>query len=318
MNIPVTLLDLGWGAADKIAGIEQIIGEVRRLCPQIIQAVNYHSNLLMRLARPFLPCSTILIGCVYVNYTPKQLFYERLSSRLCTAIVCNSPAIESQLRPFVPSLSLYRIANGIDLQRFAHNPDPTLRTRLAPQAHRILLFMGRVTHQKAPYLLIEAVGLLKRRNQLSARTLIWIVGEIETSQIIEDVTHGCELDGIVTCFPPTTQPEMFYHAADITVLPSLWEGLPNVMLESLASGHPVIASQASNAAGVIQSETNGWVFPTGDVETLAEILRNALLLSDGELRMMSIVCQQSVREYAVEAMVRSYEALYASLSSARS
>ncbi|HVU11786.1 MAG TPA: glycosyltransferase family 4 protein [Phototrophicaceae bacterium] len=318
MNIPVTLLDLGWSFIDKLTGVANITREVWRIRPQIVQAVNYHSNLLIRLARPLLPSAIRLVGCIYVEYTPKQLFYERLSSCLCAALICNSPTIESQLRTLVPAARLHRILNGIDLQRFTRNPDPLLRARIAPQARRILLFMGRVTQQKAPCLLIEAIGRLKQRDQLPIGTIIWIVGEVETAQPFEAAVRDSGLERIITCFPPTAQPEVFYHAADVVILPSLWEGLPNVMLESLASGRPVIASQAANSAGVVQPEANGWVFPTGDVEALAEVVHQALRLSDRELASMRTNCQQSVDAYAVEVMVQRYEALYDSLLSTRS
>src|SRR5215468_939275 len=64
LDVPVSLLDMDWSVWDKAGAVVRLSREVRRIHPHIIQAINYHSNLLMRLARPFLPCNVKLIGCI--------------------------------------------------------------------------------------------------------------------------------------------------------------------------------------------------------------------------------------------------------------
>ena len=179
LDVPVILLDLGWSAKDKLFGLYAIIRAVWGIRPSLVQAVNYHSNLLLRLARPFLPHSLKLIGCIYVEYTPKQLLYEYLTGWLCNATICNSAQLQRQL-PFY--LSPRVISNGVDVERFSSNPDLMLRRRLAPQVERILLMLGRIALQKSPDLLVEALGTLKRREQLPEHIAVWIVGEVENSK----------------------------------------------------------------------------------------------------------------------------------------
>src|SRR5690606_18975865 len=102
--------------------------------------------------------------------------------------------------------------------------------------------------------------------------------------------------------------------ADFTVLFSLWEGLPGVVLESLATGRPVVVSDAANNAGIVRHGVNGWVVPTGDIEMLAQVLASVVALSDEARKSMAVACQRSAAVYDMALMVRAYEQVYGELS----
>ncbi len=307
LDISILLLDLDLNRRDKLYAVIALARSVWHIRPHLIQAVNYHSNLLIRLARPFMPASVRLVGCVYIEYTPKQLFYEYVSSWICNRVVCNTEHIQHQLPSYV---STQVIPNGVDLERFSRNPDPSLRDRLSPHATYILLVLGRITRQKSPHLLVEAVGILKEQNCLRQGLEVWIVGESQDSeaeQRLKAAIHRNNLENIVLRFPKTHLPEIYYHAADVVVVPSLWEGLPNVILETLAAGKPLIVSEAANSSCVVVEGHTGWISRTDDAEHLAETLIRAL---SRDLGNMSVDCQKSVASFTVMKMVRAYEALY--------
>ncbi len=317
-SVPVEVFDLGWGAADKLRGIASIIRAAWRFRPHILHAVNYHSNLLTRLARPLLPPGVKLIGSVRTEYTPKQLRYERLSGWLCAALVCNSPHLQRQLveQAGIPARRVTYIPNGVDTERFAVTPAPEQSAALRGGAACVLAMFGRVTRQKSPQLLAQALGLLRERGQLAPDVRALIVGEREDGAVqaeLESAVSRYDLSAMLQQYDATPQPEIFYHAADFTVLASLWEGLPNVALESLAAGKPVILSEAANAAGVIEPGVTGWVVRTGDIEQLAEMLHTALTLPDDALATMRTNCLRRAEAFAMPRMVESYEALYARL-----
>ena len=75
------------------------------------------------------------------------------------------------------------------------------------------------------------------------------------------------------------------QAADVAVLPSLWEGLPNVVLEALACGLPAVVSHAANVDRIV-ADGAGFEVPTFAHEPLAEALARITGLSDGERRRM--------------------------------
>ncbi len=310
LKVSVFLLDLGWSVQDKLYGLAAIMRIIWRVRPHVVQAVNYHSNLLTSLARPALPPSLKLIGCVYIEYTWKQLLYEHMAGWLCTATVCNSEHLRRHLPRY---LSPQLISNGVDSQRFSQNPDPTLRECLASESEWVLLILGRITAQKSPHLLVEALGLLKRLGQLPMHISVWIVGESEDNniqRILDESIRRCDLEDVVKQLPPTSMPEAFYHAADVTILASLWEGLPNVLLESMAAGKPVIVSEAANKAGLIKQGQNGWIVRTSDVESLAITLRNVFALPESKLTDMGTACQETAARFSVSKMVEEYETLY--------
>ena len=317
-NIPVHVLDLTPSPAAKLRGLLLIAWETWKLHPHVLHAVNYHSNLLSRLARLMLPPRTRLLGSLRTEATAKQLLYERVSGWACWRIVCNSPHLQRQLidQAHISASKVDYIPNGIDTDRFASSPDPALSQQLRTNASAVLAMFGRISEQKSPYLLAQAVGLLTEQGQWPANARVLIVGERESvvqQTWLEAAISHHGLSAIVEQFPQTSQPQTFYHAADFTVLASLWEGLPNVALESLAAGRPVIISEAANAAEVITQGVTGWIVKTGDVESLANAIRTALNTSPEAMSTMRIACVARAGDFAMAKMVAAYESLYARL-----
>jgi glycosyltransferase involved in cell wall biosynthesis len=313
-NVPLTVLDAGWGAADKARIVIGVLQAAWAFRPHVIHTYNYHGNLLSRLARPLLPPATRLVGAVRSQNTTKQLLYERLSWRLCQAIVVNGPHLQQQIikGASIPPNRVILIPNGIDMLHFSHNPDPALRARLSPEG-RIVALITRIAAIKAPQVFIRSVGILAQRGDWPAQVRVVIVGEREDKQLqaeIDQIIVEYRLQNTVIQIDQT-QPEAYYHAADFTVLPSLSEGLPNVMLESLAAGRPVLITEGANAAGVIQDGVTGWIARTGDADHLAEVLLRAL---HTDVESMRGACRAAAAEFSMEKMVERYTALYERLA----
>src|SRR5258708_4782169 len=121
-GVPITSLDLGWSAADKLRGVAQIAAAVHRLRPEIVQAEGYHANLLTRLARPLLP-RVRLIGTMRGAETAKQLRYQRLSYWLCARIVASGAHLKRSLtlEGGVPPHGVEVVANASDTARVAES-----------------------------------------------------------------------------------------------------------------------------------------------------------------------------------------------------
>ncbi len=311
-DIPLHILNLGRGPFAKLNGIRQILTASWRTRTHIIHALNYHSNLLTRFARPLLLPSVRLLGTIRNEYTPKQLRNERLTQRACTHIVCNSPHLRQLLiEAGIPEQKLIVIQNGIDIKRF------TMAGDSRRESGRTLLFMGRISHQKSPHLIVEALGYLKQNRQLPENVRLLIVGprhEDESQHLLDDAIHRHDLQGIVAQLPATDQPENFYHDCDVFVLPSLYEGLSNVLLEALAAGKPVIISDKANATGVVEHGMTGWIVRTGDQKHLARTIATVVALPEQHLEDMRSACQQRAAEFSVEQMVERYQHLYEHLT----
>ena len=319
-GIALYLPDLGWSAGDKLRGISVIVRAARSIRPHIIQAEGYHANLLTRLAWPFLPRSTHLLGSLRGMHSAKQMHYERLSAWTCTRVVANAPHLARDLaaRGHVPSEKIIVIPSGVDVRNFAHPPrDPYLRERIAPGARRVFVSLGRISFEKNMHWLAETFGLLKRRGQLSSDIRLFIVGpphHQHAQELLEQTIAQNNLMEAVIQHPETPFPGDYYAAADAVILFSPSEGMPNVALEAMAAGKPVIISDGANASGVVEEGTTGWIVPTGDTVALANTLRQVVDLSDATLVEMAHACRERAAQFSITKLVERYSALYTELS----
>lgn len=323
LGVPVTTLDLSWGARDKLAATRQIIAETWRLRPQIVQAENYHANLLTRAARPLMPPATKLVGTHRGVYTPHQLRYEKLEHRFCDAIVASAGHLRRQLieQAGVPADRVVVIPNSIDVERFsgAAARGATLRAKLAPGARRVLVSVGRVSDQKRMHLIGEALGMLKREGCVLADTRIYIVGQSQNQQyqqLLDDAIAQNGLQDILIHRPVTDAPEVYFAASDASILYSIVEGLPVVALESLAAGKPVLLSEEANASEVIADGVTGWTAPTHDLAAFARRLRMVIEAPAETLAAMAPACQAQAAQFSAATLARRYMAFYDALLAA--
>jgi glycosyltransferase involved in cell wall biosynthesis len=320
-DVPLVLPDLGWSPRDKLRGIAAIVNAARTLRPELIQAEGYHANLLTRLAWPLLPRRSLLIGTLRGVHTTKQMRYERLSWRTCARIVANAPHLKADLvrRGRVPARRVVYIPNGIRLERYAQPHDPGLRACIAPGARLVLVSLGRVSFEKNPHWIVEALGVLKRRGALPEGVRLFLVGPAQDPRAQAALDAAIQRDGLqalVEQHPATPHPEDYLHASDAVILFSPNEGLPNVAIEALAAGRPVVISAAANAAGVIEDGRSGWVVPTGDVDRLADTLLRLAAFSPGSWDELRAASRERAQEYSAALLVERYTSFYESLLAA--
>ena len=99
-------------------------------------------------------------------------------------------------------------------------------------------------------------------------------------------------------------------AADIFVMPSLWEGLPLAILEAMLAGKVIVASRTSGIPEAIESEEHGLLVPPGDVDALATALRRVLEDPDLRHRLSTAARARAERQFTLGAMTDQYEAMY--------
>lgn len=317
-GIEVIELDRRWSASEIPRSLIGVLRCIAGFKPDLVHSVSHHCNHLTRFARLFFPGRFRLLTAIRTAYDSRQLRNERLEHWLSSFIVCNSPDMEQRLLESGGILQnrIRYIPNGLDTARFASNPDPGLRSRLAPDADRLGVMLARITFQKSPDLLARAVARLRKEGSLDPRHQIWIVGETESSNVLgrlQAAIGGSGLGAQVRVFPQTLEPAAFLHAADFTLLASLWEGTPNAALESLAAGRPVLISDKANASGLIRDSVEGWTVATGDEEALAERLLSVLSLPRAHLQSMASHCRSRAAAFDMHLMIQRYEELYSRL-----
>lgn len=177
-------------------------------------------------------------------------------------VVANSRMIKLEIERLyrTPAQRVSVVHNGVDLHRFA----PTLRERYHAPTRRALgipgdawciLFVGTGFERKGLGPLIEGVARLSAHD-------VWLVvagkGSIDAYQATAE-RQGCA--SRVAWVGPRRDIECLYGAADVVALPSRYDPFPNVVLEALASGVPVLTSRHAGGAELISPGDNGWVVP---------------------------------------------------------
>ena len=112
-------------------------------------------------------------------------------------------------------------------------------------------------------------------------------------------------------------PEKIFAAMDVYVCPSEREGFSNVVLEAMACGKPVIATNVGGNAEAVRDEETGLLVPCGSPRALADAA-GKLIQNPGQRRMMGLLGRKRVEQnFSLDRMVRSHEQLYLQLLSDR-
>jgi glycosyltransferase involved in cell wall biosynthesis len=202
------------------------------------------------------------------------------------------------------------INNGIDLQKF----DPTrsykdIRSQLGIAASDLLvLFIARFTSHKQPLALIKAFA--QAAAQLPHLHLL-LVGDGDQKEEAVRLIDQLQLKDRITLEKFRQDVPDVLAAADIFVLPSLWEGLPIGLLEAMAMGKTIIASRVDGTKEIIEHSVNGWLV---DTEDLVNQLRDALVQLAGDpatRKRFSLQAMDTVRQrFNAADMTRRIENIY--------
>ncbi len=188
-----------------------------------------------------------------------------------SAVIANSKGLHDLAAAFDSTIEIPVIPNGVDLEKF---PFPA-RDWSAPR----LLSVGRLVYQKGLDLAMQALSDLK--------DIPWtwtIAGDGPQMVVLQAMAaeHGLSERIHFWGWQKAEQLKEQYCAANLFLFPSRHEGMPNAVLEAMASGLPVVATRiAGNEELVVNGET-GALVPTEDVESLRESLRP--LLVDAKMR----------------------------------
>jgi glycosyltransferase involved in cell wall biosynthesis len=274
-----------------------------------------HSNVSWAARKLDLPVVYTVHGWSFHDNQPfllrkLRILGEKYLTRRATVNISVSQSVhETGLQHFAGYQSVI-IANGINQQKF--NPERALkdiRQELQiPRESLLVLFLARFTEQKQPLTMIRAFEQAAAQHP-GLRLLMVGDGELKK-----------EADALVAASPYAERIHMqsfrqdvpdILAAADIYVLPSLWEGLPLGLLEAMAMGKAVIASRADGTREVIQHEKNGLMV---EVDHLQQQVTAALLQLARDASLRARLGQEAratiSSTYSAANMTRQVEEIY--------
>lgn len=193
----------------------------------------------------------------------------RWASRQARASVGVSAALVQLLRQWgVAPERLHVLRNGVDLQQFTPVDRQMARMQLELDGDPVLLSVGNLVALKGHDLTIESLAQLSKRYP---RAQLYIVGEGPLRASLQALARARGIESRVSFVGrvPHEQLAPWYSASDAMVLASRSEGMANVLLEALACGTPVVATDVGGAAEVMSRACAGRLVESGDASSLA-------------------------------------------------
>jgi UDP-glucose:(heptosyl)LPS alpha-1,3-glucosyltransferase len=226
---------------------------------------------------------------------PLYMTAERMLQNCSDRVLANSRGIEEELVEWsgVAPDRIKVINNFVDLEEFRL---PTEADRRAARARfgfaasdLILLLPGRIAIQKHQLGLELALARLRRAGKLPRNVKVVFAGRQRDKYYGLAVWLAMRVLGLgdqIVYFEPVHEMRALYHAADALVMPSLYEGMPNAVLEAHACGLPCVVSHAANRDRIVLDGISGYEVPTFDHAALATAIARMIEASDAERRAM--------------------------------
>lgn len=343
-NAQVPLHFLGLRSATQFRrGVRQLADLLAVQQPDLIQSFLFHANVLTaRAIRRLRPAPPLVTGWRVADQRPCRAWLEARLTRHVTHVVCVSHSVADQARRLgMPAERLSVIPNGVDTALFAPGPprrcdgnapaqppasiaeppaagwscerDEASPPTLPPMSPPTLLAIGRLDPQKGfDWLLQDARRLLDALPEFQ----LDIVGEGPERSELTSRIAAAGLQGRVHLHGWQDDIPRRLRAATLVLIPSRWEGMPNVLLEAMAAGRAVVATRVEGVEELLGPETAAQTAPVFD---LPGFIDRAIALARGpaERERLGAANLRRVRErYSIDAMVDAYAALYQTLSRA--
>jgi glycosyltransferase involved in cell wall biosynthesis len=245
----------------------------------VVRTHQYHANFYGRIAAIIakVPC---IIASVHNIYTRDRKLHRRLLNKILGKLTDRVIAVSSAVKEDIVRYDGLReekimvINNGIDQGLFVGHDRNGSREEIGiPVDANVIGTVGRLTHQKGQKYLIEAFALVKKKDP---KLKLVIAGDGDMRSELEDITRSLGLVHDVLFLGMRRDVPRILSVIDIFVLPSLREGLVNALLEAMAAGKPVIASDIKPIREIIDSSDVGKLVPVGDSSKLAASIEELL------------------------------------------
>ncbi len=284
-NIKPDIIHLQWPSV--ISNFEEILLEQK--IPVVLSQRGYHNNV-----RPFVNAA---------NYQYLKKWYPKIAGfhSVSKAISKEGDKIYNS-----PSKIDEVVYTGLDLKGF------TMPESFSKNETIKLLSVGRPHWKKGYDYALFACTILKSRNIKFQYTIIGATNNEELLFIIDNL----HLSNEITLTDKMEQQKVYEYMlnSDLLLLPSVEEGIANVVVEAMALGLPVISSDCGGMDEVIIDGENGWIFPKRNASELANVIENFRNLPITELHKLRFSARKKVEDqHQTLTMITNMENLYKSV-----
>ena len=287
---------------------------VRRLNPDVLHSWLFAANAACRLIAGRQPRPQVVVSerCVDSWKSGWQLRLDRRQIRRTTRLVANSPGVADFYRNLgVPNDKLTVIPNGIEIPAEpVTGREAVLEELDIPPGTRIVGYVGRLARQKRVRDLVWAMQLLK---QLNERVCLLIIGDGPERRRLEDLARHLNCDHLIRFTGHREDAGRLIRLMNVFWLASDFEGMSNSVMEAMAAGVPVIASDIPPNRELVRDGETGYLVEVKDAVGFAQFT-DRILADDTLASRLGTAGQQRMRQhFSVAGMVEAYAQLYRNL-----
>ncbi|MBI4248199.1 MAG: glycosyltransferase [Elusimicrobia bacterium] len=316
--IPVETLSMNWipTPMDFLALLEKL----QAARPQIVHAFLYRAIQLCRLAKSVGRLSFKLVSSPRVHYrsrAPVLRWLDRSVKNQDDLMVSESMASRKYVLESMgyAAAKVTTIYNGVEAGAWSRSQQgrADIRSRFGVADGDVLLgCVGRFHEQKGQRHLIRAVKSLADRK---AAVKCLFIGDGPDRARMQEKVARWGLSERIFFAGEQMDMRLWLSAMDIFVLPSLWEGTPNVVMEAMVMRLPVIATRVDGVQELIRHGETGWLVSPADPKAIVKAVENLILQPTLAQAAGHRARAYAERHFDVGRMVKEYEKAYLSLSS---
>jgi starch synthase (maltosyl-transferring) len=311
-NAEISVECLGVNRGGPVRAVRSLAGALNRSRPRLVQSFLFHANVAARLAAPLAGRPWVVGGLrVAERQRSWHLTLDRLTSGLATGSVCVSEGVARFSREVgrLDPDRLVVIPNGVDPAPFDLAQAADRASFGVPTDAFLTLYVGRLDPQKGLEFLLGAASKVAEARPDWHLTL---VGDGPGRKALRSRSEADPtLGSRVHWLGRRDDVPALLKAADLLVLPSLWEGMPNVVLEAMAARLAVVGTAVEGTEDLVIPGQTGWLVPPGDSGELAAALLEAAA-DPLRLRLFGKAARDRVEaSFTPGRVVEAYERLWA-------
>lgn len=296
-----------WKLPFVLLQLRRILKEIK---PQVLQTFLFHANVLGSVVGRWLNIPKIVAGIRVADPRRWRLMIERNCASRQDSIVCVSETVREYCQTIgnFPASKLCTIPNGIVLES-TPSASANLSDLGIKDEDRVVLFVGRLDPQKGlDWLIPELPPFFKAFPQ---HRLV-LVGDGPQKEALSRLIESNRLQNHVLFAGWRKDITSLLSRSEMLILPSRWEGMPNVVLEAMASSRPVVVTRAEGTAELLGAEEEDQLVEFGDADAFRQKMsywanRPETAKLQGEKNH-----QRACEEFSLDRMIDRYVAIYES------
>lgn len=299
--------------------LPRLVRLLQKLRPHLLHSYLGHQNIYGRLAVRLAGVGLAIGSVRCTQLSAQYIRHERLTNRFTDGLIVNSVGIRDELVRCagVDAGKVDVVENGVDGERFrplSADERAVERERFGMRGPTIIV-PGRISSQKNQVAIVRALARMRAERALPPDLEVLLAGRQEASTrygtLLRAAIAAYRLHRVVRFIGVVRDVERLMGAADAMLLASHYEGLPNVVLESMASGCPAIVSAPANADALVREGREGVAFGAPNPAEIARGIERFLRTGPAEREAMGRAGRQHVAErFTVERMVSRTAAVY--------